>query len=248
MSATAGGRPIEPIDFPAIAWAGVEFDNVLATTNVLVMASTSSTGERSKGLSIGAALLAALAASSCCLGPVLLAALGLGGAGLFAGIAAYRPCMLAVTAAFLGLGFYLSYRKPKAVEGDACGCDVPKSRRMPRILLGVATITTGLVAASPSLLANSSASASHAVATSSAAATVAVKVDGIDCEACTAPIRKALAAAGGFDDLKLDVPSKIVTITYEPGPGRPEVYLKAIDSLGYEATLTSALDNKKAAR
>jgi hypothetical protein len=46
---------------------------------------------RAKGLSIGAAVLAALAASSCCIGPILLAALGLGGAGLFAGIAAYRP-------------------------------------------------------------------------------------------------------------------------------------------------------------
>ena len=225
----------------------VDVDKTLAATNILVMASTSSTGERSKGLSLGAALLAALAASSCCLGPVLLAALGLGGAGLFAGIAAYRPYMLAVTAAFLGVGFYLSYRKPKVVEGDACGCDVPKSRRMPRMFLWVATIITVLVAASPSLLAKVSASGSH-VAASSAAATATVKVDGIDCEACAAPIRKAHAAAGGFDDLKLDVPSKIVTVTYEPGPGRPEVYLKAIDDLGYEATLTSALDNKKAAQ
>ena len=212
------------------------------------MASTSSTGERSKGLSLGAALLAALAASSCCLGPVLLAALGLGGAGLFAGIATYRPYMLAVTAAFLGVGFYLSYRKPKVVEGDACGCDAPRSRWMPRMFLWVAAIITVLVAASPSLLAKVSASGSHVVAASSAAATATVKVDGIDCEACAAPIRKALAAAGGFNDLKLDVPSKTVTVTYEPGPGRPEVYLKAIDDVGYEATLTSALGNKKAAQ
>ena len=213
-----------------------------------VMASTTNTSDRSAGFSLGAALLAALAASSCCLGPVLLAALGLGGASLFAGFAAYRPYMLAVTAAFLGVGFYLSYRTPKVVEGDPCGCDVPKSRRMRRMFLWMATVITVLVAASPSLLAMVTASSPHAVAASSAAATATVKVDGIDCEACAAPIRKALAAAGGFNDLELDVPSKIVTVSYEPGPGRPGVYLKAIDDLGYEATLASAVDSKKGAQ
>jgi copper chaperone CopZ len=178
---------------------------------------------------------------------VLLAALGLGGAGLFAGIAPYRPYLLTVTAAFLGVGFYLSYRKPKVVAGASCRCEVPKSRRTPRVFLWGAAIITLLVAVSPSLLAKVSMPGSRAVA-SSAAATATVMVDGIDCEACAGPIRKALAAAGGFDDLELDVSSKIVTVRYEPGPGRPEVYLKAIDDLGYEATLTSALDNKKAAR
>lgn len=211
------------------------------------MLSSSGAGERTKGLPIGAALLAALAASSCCLGPVLLAALGLGGAGLFAGIAAYRPYMLAVTTAFLGVGFYLSYRKPKVVQGDACGCDARK-RRMPRWLLWAATFITILVAVSPLLLAKVSASSSTAPSASETLATATVKVGGIDCEACATPIREALATAGGFNDLKLDVPSKIVTVTYEPGPGRPDVYVKAIDDLGYEATLTSALENKTGAR
>lgn len=197
---------------------------------------------RSKGLSIGAALLAALAASSCCIGPVILAALGLGGAGLFAGIATYRPLMLGVTALFLGVGFALSYRKPKVVQADACGCDASKAGKMPRMFLWVATVITVLVAAAPPLLARLSTGPRASVSPSIAAATVVIKVDGIDCEACAAPIRKALTAAGGFDDLELDVPSRRVTVTYEPGAGRPEVYLEAIDDLGYQATLTSTLE------
>jgi mercuric ion transport protein len=210
---------------------------------------TSSTGrERTKGLSIGAALLAALAASSCCLGPVLLAALGLGGAGLFAGIAAYRPLMLAVTAVFLSVGFYLSYRRPKVVQADACGCDAPKARNLPRRFLWGATVITVLVAAAPPLLAKLSTQRSHSPSPTSAAATAVIKVEGIDCEACAAPIRKALVAAGGFDDLTLDVPSKMLSVSYEPAPGRPAVYVKAIDDLGYEATLTAAQDAKEVAR
>ena len=31
---------------------------------------------------------------------------------------------------------------------------------------------------------------------------------------------------------------KMVTVSYVPGPGRPEVYLEAIDDLGYEAKLS----------
>ena len=196
---------------------------------------------------MGAALLAALAASSCCLGPVILAALGLGGAGVFAGVAAYRPLLLGVTAVFLGVGFYLSYRKPKVVQGDACGCERPKAGRLPRILLWVATVVTLLVAAAPPLLAKLSAPKDPMGQTpaSGPVATAAIRVDGIDCEACAAPIRKALVGAGGFNDLKLDVPTKMVTVSYVPGPGRPDIYLKAIDDLGYEAKLSSVESTKK---
>lgn len=189
--------------------------------------------------------MAALAASSCCLGPVILAALGLGGAGLFAGIAAYRPYMLAFTAVFLGVGFYLSYRKPKAVENDDCGCRALKARRMPRVFLWMAAGITALVAVSPWVLAKVSASRARVVASSSVAATATIRVEGVDCEACAAPIRNALAGAGGFNVLELDILSKIVTVTYEPGPGRPDVYVEAINELGYEATLTSAPPNSR---
>ncbi len=87
----------------------------------------------SKKASFGAAVLAALAASSCCLGPLVLGALGLGGAASFAAFAAYRPVLLAVTAGSLLFGFYLAYRKPKAGP-QACGCEQPARRRGPRAL------------------------------------------------------------------------------------------------------------------
>lgn len=194
---------------------------------------------------MGAALVAALAASSCCLGPVILAALGLGSAGVFTGVAAYRPLMLGVTAVFLGVGFYLVYRRPRAATGDACGCERPKAGRLPRLLLWVATVVTLLVAGAPPLLAKLSAQGSSAPApTSGPLATAAIHVEGADCEACAAPLRKVLVAAGGFTDLKLDVQTQIVTVSYTPGPGRPDVYLRAIDDLGYEAKLSS-VESKK---
>lgn len=197
------------------------------------------TNERAKKLSIGGALLAALAASSCCIGPLLLAALGVGGAGATAALAAYRPYLLAGTALMLGGGFYFTYRRPRVAAADACGCERPRTNRVGRIGLWLATVVVVLVAAAPPLLARWADAHRPAASTSSDAnlAKVTIGVQGIDCEACAAPLRKALAQVGGFRDLELDIPKQTITVLYEPAPGRLAAYAAAIDDLGYEAKL-----------
>jgi mercuric ion transport protein len=55
------------------------------------------------------AVLGALGASACCLGPALLALVGLAGVGVAAAFEPYRPAFLGVSAVLLGLGFYLTY-------------------------------------------------------------------------------------------------------------------------------------------
>lgn len=89
------------------------------------------------------AIVSAFVASACCVGPLVFALLGLGGAGLLVKFEPYRPYFMALTFALLGAGFYFTYRKPKAAaavaEGDACGCPAPRTNRAGRIMLWVAT-------------------------------------------------------------------------------------------------------------
>ncbi len=83
---------------------------------------------------VGAAFLASL----CCLGPLVFAALGIGGAGLLVRFVPYRPYFTALTLALLGAGFYFSYRRPRvaaAAEGPACACEHPKANRFGRMML-----------------------------------------------------------------------------------------------------------------
>jgi mercuric ion transport protein len=94
--------------------------------------------------SIGGAVVAALASSLCCIGPLVFAALGLGGAGLLAKFTAYRPYFAALTVALLGAGFYLTYRRPRlapaaAAAGPACDCELPRANRLGRVTLWIAT-------------------------------------------------------------------------------------------------------------
>src|SRR5258707_1532938 len=80
------------------------------------------------------AVLAALGASLCCIGPLAFAILGIGGAGLLVKFEAYRPYFTLATVGLLGLGFYFSYR-PRRIAKDArggpeCGCERPRSNRL----------------------------------------------------------------------------------------------------------------------
>jgi mercuric ion transport protein len=95
-------------------------------------------------------VLAAAGASICCIGPVLLSALGAGALGAAAAqFEAYRPMLLTITVALLGAAFYTTYR-PSATE--SCGVDGtcrPASRRVAKIGLWLATLLVILLVAFP---------------------------------------------------------------------------------------------------
>jgi len=123
-----------------------------------VPSSAGQSGRREKRLSAAASLgsvLSAFIASACCVGPLLFALLGLGGAGLLVKFEPYRPYFIALTAALLGTGFYLTYyRKPKAAvaegaDGGACACPAPRTNRAGRVMLWVATALVAVFLAFP---------------------------------------------------------------------------------------------------
>jgi mercuric ion transport protein len=102
-----------------------------------------------KLLSAGA-VASAVAASVCCLGPLVLALLGLGGGALLLRFEPYRPYLLAATALFLGGGFYLTYRRPPVEEcAPGSTCAHPSSRNGQKIALWIVTAIVVLAAAFP---------------------------------------------------------------------------------------------------
>src|SRR5262249_6410135 len=98
----------------------------------------------SKGQKIAAlgGIVGALAASSCCILPVALFGLGIGGAwiGNFTQLAPYQPYFIAATLAFIGTGYWLVYRSSKLACADGEPCARPLSNRLVKIALFAATI------------------------------------------------------------------------------------------------------------
>jgi len=104
-------------------------------------AGNSSFDKGQKLLAIGG-IIGALAASSCCILPVLLFSLGIGGAwiGNFTQLAPYQPYFVAATLAFVGAGYWLVYRSSKAAcaGGEACARTLPN--RLVKAALVAATV------------------------------------------------------------------------------------------------------------
>ena len=87
-------------------------------------------------------LIGALAASSCCILPVLLFSLGIGGAWIanFTRLAPYQPIFVATTVAFLGSGYWLVYRSGRRSCAGDRACARPLPNRLVMFVLVAATI------------------------------------------------------------------------------------------------------------
>jgi mercuric ion transport protein len=102
--------------------------------------------------SMAAAALAAIGASACCAGPLILLSLGIGGAwiGNLTALEPYRPIFVAMVAVFMALAWRRLYRAPVCAPGDACA--IPKVVARQRVIFWVVLVMVCLMAASPWLL------------------------------------------------------------------------------------------------
>ncbi|MFQ5938977.1 MAG: mercuric transporter MerT family protein [Alphaproteobacteria bacterium] len=101
-------------------------------------------------LSVGG-VFAALAVSACCLGPLVLFAVGVTGAWVsnLAALMPYQPLFAVLTFALVGAGFYRVYRKRK-VQGceGAETCPTPAANRFNKAALwGAAVLVAAGLAA-----------------------------------------------------------------------------------------------------
>ena len=100
--------------------------------------------------SVLAGAAAAIGASACCAGPLLLVVLGVGGAwgSRLVALEAYQPFFLAAALAFFGFAFYRLYRKQEeCAPGEACA--VPVVRRRQRVIFWVVAIIAAALMAFP---------------------------------------------------------------------------------------------------
>jgi len=98
--------------------------------------------QRGQYLIAAGGLLGAVAASSCCILPLVLFSVGVSGAwiGNLTQLAPYQPFFIAITIAALGYGYWLVYRSSKVacVAGEGCGW--AGSNRLVKIGLVLATV------------------------------------------------------------------------------------------------------------
>jgi copper ion binding protein len=189
---------------------------------------------------IGASLVAGVAASLCCILPIVFALAGAGIVGASAFFATWRPYLLGTTFLLLGLGFYFAYRKPKRACEPGWACEKPATNKTGRIGLWVATVVVLIVAAFPyyseavaKLLLSSKAPETTVAAPRVDRASFAV--EGMDCTACATAIEKKLKDLDGVKSAIVSYEQKRATVEFDANKVTIAQLEQAIQDAGYRA-------------
>lgn len=168
-------------------------------------------------------IVAAIAASVCCVGPLVLLALGIGGAwvGNLTAIEPFRPYLMGLTFIILGYAFYKIYRKPKAEEcAPGSYCANPKSDRINKITLWISTVFVILLLSFPYITPLLYADQSNAVEQSgfkeNILMEVTLNVPDMYCPACPFTVQKSLIKLDGVISAEASLETKKAVIKFDP--------------------------------
>ncbi|NOZ03223.1 MAG: mercury transporter MerT [FCB group bacterium] len=191
-----------------------------------------------KGL-VGA-VLTAIVASICCLGPLVLIGLGVGGAWVsnLTAMEPLRPYLMVLTVAFLAYAFYGVYRKPKMKDcKPGSYCADPRSERINKILLWVVTVIVLGLLAVPHLTSMVFTGNIQPVVLNVDTREVVLDIAGMTCAACPVTIRKSLVNVEGVIEASVSYEEKKAFVRYDPTKISTRELIGAIRNAGYEATV-----------
>jgi copper chaperone CopZ len=195
--------------------------------------------EKSK-LPIIGGVITAIIASLCCIGPVVVALIGVGSIGAFSVFEAYRPYLIGLTAAILGLAFYLTYRKREVkCEDSTCpeGMDshkVESAGKWNKIAVWLVTFIAAVAIAFP-YFGVAPSSPMNAAVQGKAIATLSI--EGMTCEACAKGIERSLVSIKGVRKANVEYKQGRAVVEYNPEIAQPKAFVERINESGFTAKI-----------
>ncbi|HEY5991874.1 MAG TPA: cation transporter [Candidatus Udaeobacter sp.] len=180
-----------------------------------------------------AGILAAVLGSICCVGPLLLVAVGLGAGAAVIG----RYHWLFVIGAIAVLAWaWIKHFYQKA----RCACE-HRAMNGRGISLLTLLIASAIVLTFAGLNIRSYAFAGSPPVTPIGSANlqrVVIPVEGMSCATCEVAVRRALKRVNGVASAHVSVATKNATVDYDPAKTNSDQLVAAINSTGYRASLT----------
>lgn len=193
--------------------------------------------EKSKWVGF-AAVVSGVFASACCLGPLVLAGVGLSGVWFSQLFSPYRPYFMGGTFVLLAAAFAYTFKKEKPKEGEvAClTCESPKKRARTRGTLALFTLIALLFAFYPAIggkwveLKETSSQAQEV----KPAQNITLSIQGMTCSSCVLHIQKALKKVPGVSAASVNYESKKAEVAAGANVS-PDELVKAVENEGYHA-------------
>jgi mercuric ion transport protein len=180
-------------------------------------------------------VIAAIAATLCCIGPLVALSLGLGSFAASAWFAQWRPVFLGVTFVLLGVAWYLTYRRPKVVC-DNGSCARPPGKAA-HLSLWLGTLVALAAAVYPTLpVANRQI---NTATVSASNAKLSVLIPSMECPPCAAGIEATLNRAPGVKQAVVNYDTKHADLVYDSTVTSRDKLLALIDASGFPAERSS---------
>ena len=188
-----------------------------------------------------AAITAAVAASVCCIGPLLLVGLGISGAWIsnLTAFEPYRPIFIALTFMFLGFAFYKVYRKPKTENcKPGSTCANPKKDKINKaVLWSITLLIVGMLVFPylvPYIFANSNNSNTTQYVQTNR---ITLDVQGMTCDACPVTVTKSLKKLDGVQEANATFDPPEATVVYDPNKVSIKQLVEATTNAGYPSSI-----------
>src|SRR5579883_177461 len=234
-----GVPPLELIRAALRDAAGHTFSDQACCAERPALSSTTSTSRR--GLWMISVVVAAIAASLCCILPILAAVTGLGAIAAGVTFERWRPYLLGVTGLLLAAGWIFAWRDRKRACAPGSACEGKPIRRWNWIALGVVAAFAAGLAAFPYY---SGAVAQMALRTPGPARSAAAhvskavfRIPDLDCPACAVSLSSALRKLPGVLDVRSDVDARRAVVTYDPRALNAKALEKVIEGTGFHPVL-----------
>lgn len=189
-----------------------------------------------------AGILSALAASLCCITPLLALVAGVSGAAsTFSWLDPFRPWLIGLTLIVLGFAWYLKLRPKK--EAINCNCDEGEVAKKPFIqsnsFLAVVTLVVTILLSFPyysHLLVPRPANASVET-TIPMVHQVKLDIKGMTCQGCESTVNHVLSNKKGVISTVASYDKGQAEVSYDPAVVSPETLRSAIEEeIGYQVT------------
>jgi len=189
----------------------------------------------------GLGIVTAIAASLCCITPIVGLVAGIGGiASSFEWMEPFRPYLIGVTTLALGFGWYQKL-KPRTPDEIACACEEdekPSLLQSKKFLAGITVLSILLMAFpyySEDLVSKESNKA--IIIDSRNVAMADMQIKGMTCTGCSATVKSKLSGILGVVDVTADHESGTGSIQYDKTRVTQENIKKVIEKdIGYQLT------------
>lgn len=194
------------------------------------------------GKLMGAGVLSAIAASLCCITPVLALISGVSGAAsTFSWMEPFRPYLIGIAVLVLGFAWYQKLR-PRTTAEIQCACEEDKkpSFWQSKLFLGIVTVFAVIMLAFPyyGRIFYPKTEKQVIIDSSDKIREIKFSVSGMTCSSCEEHVKHAVNQLPGIISIAANHSDGTASVKFDETKTNKEDIIKAINATGYKVTGT----------